>query len=179
MLWALAISGCRGTTPSETDEPTTHVHSSTWGCPPQNGIEYVEITCDSTGAHYRVDATAPSVGGGTLLQVGGLPDTTPWSDTVEMSVTLDDPVCGLTVVEAVLEVGVDPGNAVSGTSTPFTCADVDGGTLTFAAAVFDIPTDALVDCVVWGADPAGLIAGTLTGSAPPPFDVSGCRRIAP
>ena len=148
--------GCR-TSSTTSDGRSQHsaIHSEECARPPE--ITFVEPLCRDGVARFTVQAFGLSVRDGMVFQVGTLQDGTPWTDTYPLLITAVS--CDMNVLEASLTVGVPPADAVAGESTPFACTDYDGGTLTFAMAVFTFPDGALGDCIVWGSDPDALVSG--------------------
>jgi len=113
-----------------------------------------------------------------------------WNDyhTLDASGFTDDG--GYTELSATIATGAGLSDWASGVSTLFTCEDHyeydNPAVMTYIARAYDL-NGALADCVAWGEDPEGFIAGTRTGTGEDYLsnnarideaDIAGCRTVS-
>jgi hypothetical protein len=107
-----------------------------------------------------------------------------WSEEHPLTTSERD-ACGFDEIRSqeISSVGVPPGAYVPGEATVFPCAGWldDPGMMTVAVYVEDVD-DGAPDCLAFGHDPAGLVAGDYDDErigAPPSFDLSACVVSGP
>lgn len=172
---------------TETDAPPAHsaeprhsapeVHT---GGPPFTGpvlVTSASVACVADVAEVRVETQAWS-GGGFFYQIesGVQP---PWAEEHDLVSFEFDPRGAWDHLKVDLQTGVSLGAVERSVSTLFTCADHydRAGIMTFAVAATDLYGE-VADCLAWGDDPAGVIAGTVLSpynyAYGPTFDASLC-----
>ncbi|MCB9687205.1 MAG: hypothetical protein H6735_19350 [Alphaproteobacteria bacterium] len=205
-LWALACGGADETCPTgqelladgscqpvptgddddddddddDVTTPTAETGTTSTGCPTfyagPTAITDASVTCLGP----VVTLAAETTGWAGDARVYEIEQNTPsWSDEHPLGSVEREPCGAWETLDVNLTTGAAVATWASGTSTVFTCAThYDANQLTFAVAVWDTDLN-LADCVVWGADPAGVRTGAHLGVNDPTFDTSGCRTITP
>lgn len=88
-----------------------------------------------------------------------------WNDYHSLQASDVTPDGGYTLLSASVETAVSPADWADAVSTIFVCAHhfEDAGVMTYAVRSYDVWGN-LADCVAFGEDPAGFIAGERTGT---------------
>jgi hypothetical protein len=166
-------------TPADTGapvEPCAPVGTGTFAGP--TTIYATAVTCNAPEDHveYHICAQGPAAGGAVFAEETGNPEPN-WSDDHTLELTDSDALGWWTELARRLETGASLGSWAPNVSTLFRCrAHFESTVMTYAFAVYDGDGN-VVDCVVWGHDPAAMIDGTLARVNDPPFDLAGCRVL--
>lgn len=139
-------------------------------------ITSASLTCTGTTATLHVATDGVAAGGSVYFQETGNVGTGQWSENHSLSQTAADE-CGFTSeLGSTVTTGVDI-NAVDDTNSLFSCDQLeDNDYMTFAFFALD-GTDAVVDCVAFGDDVTGLLAGTHDNVGDDSlYDLAGCTE---
>lgn len=138
------------------------------------------VICSGSTVDFEFDFLGESSGG--LLDAADSANASNWNDWHSLLASGVATDGSYTLLSATgITTGVAPADWADGVSTVFTCDDHynDPAVMTYIARAYDI-NGAFVDCVAWGDDPAGMLAGDYDEFNPmvDTGELTGCRTAA-
>jgi hypothetical protein len=137
------------------------------------------VDCSGTTVTFSFDFLGEAAEG--MIDAADSANDNNWNDyhTLDASgITADG---GYTLLSKTIDVGVGINDWADGVGTIFTCEAHynDPAVMSYITRAYDLDA-MLADCVAWGEDPAGMIAGDYFGNNTPiaEGELAGCRTIS-